>query len=62
MLYYENFKSILIVVHLKGVLITYCEDTTLSLWNLRQKQPAVSNSKKLINEKYVLKPKFINLC
>lgn len=35
----------------EGALITYTEDSTLSLWNLRQKQPGVTFSRKLINEK-----------
>ena len=35
----------------EGALITYCEDSTISFWNLRQKQPGVLFSKKLINEK-----------
>jgi hypothetical protein len=35
----------------EGALITYCEDGTLSFWNLRQKQPGVLFNKKLINEK-----------
>jgi syntaxin-binding protein 5 len=35
----------------EGVLITYCDDGTISLWNLRQKQPGILFSKKLINEK-----------
>jgi hypothetical protein len=35
----------------EGALITYCDDNTLSFWNLRQKQPAILFSKKLVNEK-----------
>ena len=35
----------------EGALITYCDDSTLSFWNLRQKQPAILFSKKLVNEK-----------
>ena len=36
----------------EGALITYCEDTTLTFWNLRQKQPGVLFNRKLVNEKY----------
>ncbi|RNA10956.1 syntaxin-binding 5 isoform X2, partial [Brachionus plicatilis] len=39
----------------EGALITYTEDSTLSLWNLRQKQPGVTFSKKLINERQINK-------
>ena len=35
----------------EGALITYCDDSTLSFWNIRQKQPGLVFSKKLINEK-----------
>lgn len=35
----------------EGALITYCEDSTLSFWNLRQKQPGVLFTRKLVNEK-----------
>ena len=35
----------------EGALITYCDDCTLSFWNLRQKQPGILFTKKLINEK-----------
>ena len=35
----------------EGALITYCEDSTISFWNLRQKQPGILFSKKLVNEK-----------
>lgn len=35
----------------EGALITYCDDNTLSFWNIRQKQPALVFSKKLVNEK-----------
>lgn len=35
----------------EGALITYCDDNTLSFWNIRQKQPALVFSKKLINER-----------
>lgn len=35
----------------EGALITYCEDSTLSFWNLRQKQPGITYSRKLVNEK-----------
>ena len=35
----------------QGALITYCEDGVLSLWTLRQKQPCLSFSKKLVNER-----------
>lgn len=35
----------------EGALIVYCEDGTLSFWNLRQKQPGLLFSKKLVNEK-----------
>ena len=34
----------------EGALITYCDDSTLSFWNLRQKQPAVLFSKKLVSK------------
>ena len=35
----------------EGALITYCDDNTLSFWNLRQKKPGLLYSKKLVNEK-----------
>ena len=37
----------------EGALVVYCEDSTLSFWNLRQKQPGLLFSKKLVNEKLV---------
>lgn len=36
----------------EGALITYCDDGTLSFWNLRQKQPGILFTKRLINERY----------
>lgn len=35
----------------EGALITYCDDNTLSFWNIRQQQPGICFSKKLINER-----------
>lgn len=35
----------------EGALITYCDDGALSFWNLRQKQPGILFTKKLINER-----------
>lgn len=35
----------------EGALITYCDDSTISFWNLRQKQPGILFSRKLVNEK-----------
>ena len=35
----------------EGALITYCDDTTITFWNLRQKQPGVLFTRKLVNEK-----------
>ena len=35
----------------EGALVVYCDDGTLSFWNLRQKQPGLLFSKKLVNEK-----------
>ncbi len=35
----------------EGALITYCDDNTLSFWNIRQRQPSLCFSKKLINER-----------
>jgi hypothetical protein len=37
----------------QGALITYCDDCTISFWNLRQKKPGILFSKKLVNEKQV---------
>ena len=37
----------------EGALITYCDDNTLSFWNIRQRQPSLCFSKKLINERLV---------
>lgn len=47
----SNAVLSMVFVTNEGALITYTEDSTLSLWNLRQKQPGVTFSKKLINEK-----------
>lgn len=35
----------------EGALITYCDDSTLTFWNLRQKQPGVLFARRLVNEK-----------
>ena len=35
----------------EGALITYCDDSSLSFWNLRQKQPGILFTKKLVNER-----------
>jgi hypothetical protein len=35
----------------EGALITLCDDSTISFWNLRQKQPGILFSRKLVNEK-----------
>lgn len=35
----------------EGALITYCEDSTISFWTLRQKQPGITYSRKLVNER-----------
>lgn len=35
----------------EGALVVYCDDGILSFWNLRQKQPGLLFSKKLVNEK-----------
>ncbi len=35
----------------EGALITCCDDSTISFWNLRQKQPGIIFSRKLVNEK-----------
>lgn len=35
----------------EGALITYCDDNTLSFWNIRQKQPGMVFTKKLVNER-----------
>jgi hypothetical protein len=35
----------------EGALITYCDDSTLTFWNLRQRQPGVLFTRRLVNEK-----------
>jgi hypothetical protein len=35
----------------EGALITLCDDSNISFWNLRQKQPGILFSRKLVNEK-----------
>lgn len=48
---YPNAVLFMTFVVNEGALITYTEDGTISFWNLRQKQPGITYSRKLVNEK-----------
>ncbi|CAF0873638.1 unnamed protein product [Brachionus calyciflorus] len=48
---YPNSVLFMAFVTNEGALITYTEDSTISFWNLRQKQPGITYSRKLVNEK-----------
>lgn len=50
----SNFGSAVLFMSFvinEGALITYCDDSTLTFWNLRQKQPGVLFTRRLVNEK-----------
>ena len=49
-LYFPSAVLFMTFVINEGALITYCDDNILSFWNLRQKQPGILFSKKLMSE------------